>query len=261
MGLQAPATTLGARIADFHQVLLVIIVGVVLLVMGLLMVVIVRFNRSRHPEPSRTTHNLPLEVAWTLIPCLIVGGIAWISFPLLYAIDRMPNPDLTVKVTGHQWYWSYDYPDQGGIAFDSLAIWSQFGPSEDDITQAITQARPNWLIDTAAPKRQFEVDHRLVLPVGKVVRVQITGADVLHSWFVPSLAINRMAVAGRLNEVWIKIDQPGLYYGQCSMICGDGHAYMPIVIEGVPPERFAAWAGAQKAAASRADTRSLAALR
>ena len=258
IGLQAPATTLGSRIDDFHQVLLTIIVGVVLLVLGLLITVIVRFRKSRHPIPSRTTHNLPLEIAWTLIPCLIVGGIAWISFPLLYAIDRMPNPDLTVKVTGHQWYWSYEYPDRDNIAFDSLAIWSQFGPSEDDISQAIAQAQPDWLINTSPPQRQLEVDHRLVLPVGKVIRVQITGADVLHSWFVPSLAINRMAVAGRLNEVWFKIDQPGLYYGQCSMICGDGHGYMPIVIEGVAPERFDAWAGSRKAAANRADTRSVA---
>lgn len=256
MGLQTPGSSIGSRINDFHAVLLVIISVVVLLVLALLVYVIVRYRKSRNPEPSRTTHNVRLEIAWTAIPCLIVLGIASISFPLLYDIDHMPDPDLTLKVTSHQWYWSYEYPDHGAISFDSMSIWSMAEPTEEQVVQAVAEASARWLVK-GPPLRQLEVDNRVVLPVGKVVRVQITGADVLHSWFVPSLGINRMAVAGRLNEVWFKIDQPGLYYGQCSMVCGIGHAYMPIVIEAVAADQFEGWAATQKAATDGA--RSLAA--
>jgi len=250
MTLQVPGTGIDGRIYDFHQLLLVIISGVVLLVLALLITVMVRYGRTRNPVPSRTTHHLKLELVWTLIPCLIVLGIAWISFPLLYDMDRMPPPDLTLKVTGHQWYWSYEYPDRDGLAFDSTAIWDAFGPSEDQTRAAIKDASAHWLIKNE-PMRLLEVDHRVVLPVGKVVRVQITGGDVLHSWYISSLGINRMAVVGRLNEVWFKIDKPGVYYGECSMICGNGHGFMPIVIEGVPQEQFDLWAAAQKAASNQ----------
>ncbi|HVI51306.1 MAG TPA: cytochrome c oxidase subunit II [Candidatus Sulfotelmatobacter sp.] len=245
--LQAPGTVIGDRIQSFHDLLLAIIFAVVLLVLALLVYVVIRYNRTRNPVPSRRTHNLKLEVIWTLIPCLIVLGIAWISFPLLYDMDRMPLPDLTLKVTGHQWYWSYEYPERAGVAFDSMAIWDAFGPSEEQTSAAIKDASAHWLIKSQ-PMRLLEVDHRVVLPVGKVVRVQITGGDVLHSWYVSSLSINRMAVVGRLNEIWLKIERPGVYYGECSMICGNGHGFMPIVIEGVPADQFESWAAAQKAA-------------
>ena len=165
-------------------------------------------------------------------------------------MDRMPTPDLTLKVTGHQWYWSYEYPDRN-ISFDSLAIWSGPEVTADQAASAIKDASSHWLISEATPKRLLEVDNRVVLPVGKVIRVQITGADVLHSWFVPSLGANRMAVVGRLNEIWFKIDKPGLYFGQCSMICGNGHGYMPIVIEGVPADQFEAWAASKKTASNQ----------
>ena len=255
MGLQVPGSEIGGRIDQFHDLLLVVIFGVVLLVLALLVYVMVRFRRSRNPVPSQRTHNLPLEVIWTLVPCLIILGLAWISFPLLYAMDRMPPPDLTLKVTGHQWYWSYDYPDRDNIAFDSMGLWDASDPSDADVAPAIKEASAHWLIK-GEPMRLLEVDNRVVLPVGKVVRVQITGSDVLHSWFVSSLAVNRMAVVGRLNEVWLKIDKPGLYYGECSMICGTGHGFMPIVIEAVTPEQFDLWATKQKTAETNRAQRS-----
>ena len=247
LGLQAPGSAIERHIYDFHDMLLIIICAVVMFVLALLIYVMLRFNRKAHPIPSTTTHNVGLEVIWTVIPCLIVAAIAWRSFPLLYDIDRMPPPDLTLKVTGHQWYWSYEYPDRHKINFDSLAIWNVPDAGDAQVADAIKDAEPHWLIHEP-PQRLLEVDNRVVLPVGKVIRVQITGGDVLHSWYVPSVGINRMAVVGRLNEVWFKIDQPGLYRGQCSMICGTGHGYMPIVIEAVTPEQFEAWAGTQKVA-------------
>lgn len=248
MGLQAPASSIESSISDFHHVLLIIISGVVLLVLALLVYVMLRYNQRRNPVPSTVTHHIKLEIVWTLVPCVIVLGIAWLSFPLLYQIDRMPAPDLTLKVTGHQWYWSYEYPDHHNIAFDSQAIWNVPDISDAEAAAAVQQASAHWLI-RQDPVRLLEVDNRVVLPVGKVIRVQITGTDVLHSWFVQSLGINRMAVVGRLNEVWFTIDRPGLYHGQCSMICGTGHAYMPIVIEAVPEQQFEAWADTRKLAA------------
>ena len=238
LGLQPSGSSIESSIHDFHQILAVIICTIVALVLSLLIYVMLRYNR---------THNLKLEIIWTIIPCLIVLSIAWISFPLLYRIDRMPLPDLTLKVTGHQWYWSYEYPDRPNIAFDSQGIWNVPDITEGDAEKAIHEASAHWLIQSE-PVRLLEVDNRVVIPVGKVIRVQITGSDVLHSWFVQSLGINRMAVVGRLNEVWFVIDRPGLYRGQCSMICGTGHAYMPIVIEAVAPDQFEDWANRQKIA-------------
>jgi cytochrome c oxidase subunit 2 len=243
--MQYPGSSIETWVNDFHNILLVIIFAVSLLVLLLLLYVMARYNKAVNPTPSATTHNVKLEIVWTLVPCLIVAYIAWISFPLLYAIDRMPKSDLTLKVTGHQWYWSYEYPDNNGIAFDSIGIWNAPDVTQAQAEAAIKDASPKWLIKSQ-PQRLLEVDNRVVVPVGKVVRIQITAADVEHSWFVPSLGVNRMAVPGRLNEVWFKIDHEGLYYGQCSMICGTGHGYMPIVIEGVSPEAFDAWAASKK---------------
>jgi cytochrome c oxidase subunit 2 len=253
LGMQPPGSSISWRIYDFHNVLLCIISGVTVLVLGLLIVVMLRFNKRSHPVPTKTTHNVKLEVIWTLVPCLIVLGIAWISFPLLYFMDRMPPPDLTLKVTGHQWYWSYEYPDRN-ISFDSLAIWNAPNISDAEVAKALSDNSSHWLIKEDKPLRMLEVDNRVVLPVGKVIRVQITGADVLHSWFVPSLGANRMAVVGRLNEIWFKIDKPGLYFGQCSMICGTGHGYMPIVIEAVMPDQFESWATSKKTAQAQSMT-------
>lgn len=246
LGMQHPGSSIESWVNDFHNVLLVIITGVSLFVLVLLAYVTIRYNKGANSQPSKITHNVKLEIIWTLVPCLIVAYIAWNSFPLLYAIDRMPKPDLTIKVTGHQWYWSYEYPDNNNIAFDSIGIWNSPDIKDDDAAKSIKDAASHWLVKSE-PKRLLEVDNRVVLPVGKVVRVQITAGDVEHSWFVPSLGANRMAVPGRLNEIWFKLDHEGLYYGQCSMICGNGHGYMPIVIEGVLPQAFDAWAASKKA--------------
>jgi cytochrome c oxidase subunit II len=245
VGMQNPGSAIQDWVNNFHNTMLVIITGVAVFVLVLLIYVMARYNKFMNPKPSATTHNLNLEIIWTLIPCLIVAYIAWISFPLLYKIDHMPKPDLTLKVTGHQWYWSYEYPGTNNIAFDSIGIWNASDVADAQVETAIKEASAHWLIKDK-PQRLLEVDNRVVLPVGKVVRVEITAADVEHSWFIPSLGANRMAVPGRLNEIWFKIDHEGLYYGQCSMICGNGHGYMPIVIEGVTPEAFAAWAAAKK---------------
>jgi len=246
LGLQDPHSPIAGRIYDFHTFMLAIITAIVVFVFILLVWVVLRYNKSFNKKPSLFTHNVKLEIAWTLIPCVIVLAVAWISFPLLFFMDKMPPPDLTLKVTGHQWYWSYEYPDDNDISFDSLAIWNTPDITDAQVKSSLADAEKNWLIKEDKPRRMIEVDNRVVLPVGKVVRVQITGADVEHSWFVPSLAVNRMAVPGRLNEVWLKIDKPGLYYGQCSMICGTGHGYMPIVIEGVPQDQFDAWVASKK---------------
>lgn len=243
--LQEPGSPLQARINDFHNILLWIISLITLFVLVLLVYVIVRYNKAANPIPTNTTHNVKLEILWTLLPCLILLGIAFYSFPLLYYSDREPKIDLTLKVTGHQWYWTYEYPDQGNITFDSNAIWNTSDVTEDDAKKKLVDATPGWLIKSE-PLRMLEVDNRIVLPVGKNVRVQITGSDVEHSWFVPSLGVNRMAVPGRLNQLWVRVDHEGLYYGQCSMICGQNHGYMPIVIEGVSPEQFDAWVRSKK---------------
>ena len=249
LNMQEAGSPLQARIYSFHEVLLWVISLITVFVMGLLIYVMVRYNKWTNPKPTTTTHNVFLEIVWTLVPCLILLGVAFISFPLLYYGERIPaQADLTLKVTGHQWYWSYEYPDQSGINFDSHAIWDSSDVTQEQADKLIKDSQSSWLIKDARPLRMLEVDNRVVLPVGKYVRVQITAGDVEHSWFMPSLAVNRMAVPGRLNEVWLKVDHEGIYYGQCSMICGNGHGYMPIVIEGVSPEKFAAWVQARKLA-------------
>jgi cytochrome c oxidase subunit 2 len=223
-------------------------------VLCLLVWVILRYNAWANPKPSRTAHNIKLEIIWTLVPTLILIGVGCVSFPLLYYTDRMPAPDLTLKVTGHQWYWSYEYPDNNDVNFDSHAIWDSSNVTEDQAQKLIADARKGWLIQDK-PMRLLEVDNRVVLPVGKNIRVDITGGDVEHSWFIPSLAVNRMAVPGRLSELWLRVDKPGIYYGQCSMICGQGHGYMPIVIEGVTEDQFAEWVDSKKQAMMKDETK------
>ena len=245
LGMQTPGSPVQSHINNFHNILLVVITVITLFVLALLIYVIARYNRWVNPHASRTAHNIPLEIIWTLVPVLILVVIGFISVPLLYYTDRIPTPDLTLKITGHQWYWSYEYPDQSDISFDSHAIWDSSDVTWDQANKLIDDASKGWIIKNR-PMRLLEVDIRVVLPVGQVVRVDITGGDVEHSWYVPALAVNRMAVPGRNSELWLKVSKEGIYYGQCSMICGQGHGYMPIVVEGVSPDRFAAWAQSKK---------------
>jgi cytochrome c oxidase subunit 2 len=220
-GMQAPATPVKERLSAFHDELLAIITIIALFVFVLLAIVIFRFNHRSHPVPTRTSHNTVIEMLWTVIPVLILVMIAIPSFKLMYYMDRVPNPDMTIKVTGHQWYWSYDYPDQGDLSFDSNII-----PDRD--------LKPG-------QKRLLDVDNPLVVPVDTVIRVYVTGTDVIHSWFVPSFGVQEYAVVGRLNESWMKVEHPGVYYGQCNQICGVNHAFMPIKVEAVTKDEFQRW--------------------
>jgi len=227
---QTPATPVMERLDGFHLMLLIIMVAICVLVVVLMGYVIFRFHHKRNPVPSRTTHNTLLEVVWTAVPVLILVVIAIPSFRALYYMDRLPEEvDMTLKVIGRQWYWDYEYPDQGGIAFSSYIL-----PDED--------LPPGGL-------RLLEVDRRAVVPVNTTIQLIITGGDVIHAMAMPSLGIKRDAIPGRLNQSWMRIEKEGVYYGQCSEICGTGHGYMPMVIEAVSRERFAAWVNQQRAGA------------
>lgn len=221
INLQGAASPVMESIHSFHFFLLVIIVAVVLLVLALLIVVMVRFNEKANPVPSRTTHHTMIEVVWTVVPVLILVAIAIPSFRLLFLQLDLPKADLTVKVTGHQWYWSYEYPDNGAFSFDSLMV-----PEAD-----LKPGQP----------RLLAVDNDVVVPVNKVVRIQVTAADVIHSFALPSFGVKIDALPGRLNESWFQATKEGVYYGQCSELCGKDHAFMPIAIRVVSEEEFAAW--------------------
>ncbi|MFO1109559.1 MAG: cytochrome c oxidase subunit II [Bradyrhizobium sp.] len=220
--LQESATPVMDNIIWFHNFLLVLITVITLFVLALLIIVMVKFNAKSNPVPSRTTHNTLIEVAWTLIPVLILVGIAVPSFRLLFLQLDIPKADLTVKATGKQWYWSYSYPDHGKFEFDSL------------------------LAQDKKP-RLLAVDNEMVVPVNKVVRVQTTGADVIHAFAVPAFGIKIDSIPGRLNETWFKATKTGMFYGQCSELCGKDHAFMPIAVRVVSDQEFAAWVeGAKK---------------
>jgi cytochrome c oxidase subunit 2 len=220
--LQAAATPVMENIVWFHNFLLVLISLITLFVLALLVIVVVKFNARANPVPSRTTHHTLIEVAWTLIPVLILVGIAVPSFRLLFLELDVPKSDLTVKVTGKQWYWSYAYPDNGKFEFDSL-------------------------LDKDKQPRLLGVDNEMVVPVNKVVRIQTTGADVIHSFAVPAFGIKIDSIPGRLNETWFKATRTGMFYGQCSELCGKDHAFMPIAVRVVSDQEFASWVeGAKK---------------
>lgn len=253
IGLQAAASPVKVLINELHNGLMYVITGITLFVMALLLIVIVRYNRRANPVPSTRTHNLKLEIIWTLVPIIILAVIAVPSLTLIYYQDRTPKPDMTLKVTGHQWYWSYEYPDYGNYGFDSRPIWVGPQTTQAEVDQTIADSKPNWLIDDHTPRRLLEVDNRIVLPVDTTVRVLITGADVIHSWAMPALGVKRDAIPGRTNETWLKIDKEGLYFGQCSEICGTGHGFMPIAIEAVSKEKFAQWIAAKSPSATPAN--------
>ena len=221
MGLQKAATPSMERIDALHDLLLVIITLICVLVLALLAYVMFRFNERRNPVPSKTAHNTVVEVIWTVVPVLILVGVAIPSFKLLYFTDRAADAEMTIKAIGRQWYWSYEYPDNGNFTFDALPV------ADEDLEPG--------------GYRLLETDNRVVVPVDTTIRVLITGGDVLHAWAVPSFGVKMDAVPGRINETWIRIEREGVYYGQCSELCGVGHAYMPIAVEAVSKEEFARW--------------------
>tara|TARA_B110000444_G_scaffold175288_1_gene163948 strand:+ start:2686 stop:3537 length:852 start_codon:yes stop_codon:yes gene_type:complete len=223
INFQNAATSNMEDIVWFHNwFLFPIITAITLFVMFLLIYVVFRYNAKRNPVPSRTTHNTLIEVMWTVLPILILAIIAVPSFRILYTQQTIPqNADMTIKVTGYQWYWGYEYPDHSDIAFDSLPLEGS-ELTEDKI-------------------RLLSVDNPLVVPANKIVRVQVTGGDVIHNWAMPSFGIKTDAVPGRLNETWFKVEEPGIYYGQCSELCGMRHAFMPIEVHVLAEEDFNIW--------------------
>lgn len=201
-----------------------VMVAVVLFVTALLAIVVFRFNHSANPTPARFTHNTKVEIAWTLIPVLILILIGSFSLPILFKQLEIPEPDLTVKVTGNQWYWNYEYPDNE-FSFDSLLL-----PKEDLAANGYSDDLYLLATDTA-----------LVVPVGAVVKLQVTGADVIHSWAMPAFGVKMDAVPGRLNETWFQVEEPGVFFGQCSELCGKDHAFMPITVKALPQDQYDAW--------------------
>ena len=221
MGTQEPMSPVMEMVDGFHDFLLVIITVIALFVLVLLLYVAVRFNEKANPVPSKTTHNSLLEVLWTVIPVIILVVIAVPSFKLLYYQDRIENADMTLKVIGHQWYWSYEYPDHGNFGFDSVLV------PEDELEEG--------------QPRLLAVDNKVVLPVDTNIRLLYTSEDVIHAWAIPALIQKIDAVPGRTNENWMRINKEGTYYGQCSELCGVNHGFMPIVVEAVSKEAFSEW--------------------
>ena len=221
LGFQDSASQGMSEIVSFHNnILLPVIIAISVFVLFLMIYVCIRFRASRNPNPSRTTHNVAVEVLWTLIPCLILIVMAVPSFKILYKQDTIPKADVTVKAVGYQWYWGYEYPDEN-IIFESYMI------KEDELKEN--------------QPRLLTVDNEVVVPVNKVVKVLITANDVLHAWALPSFGVKRDAVPGRINETWFKADKVGTFYGQCSELCGIQHAFMPITVRVVTNEEYAEW--------------------
>ncbi|MCS5606008.1 MAG: cytochrome c oxidase subunit II [Alphaproteobacteria bacterium] len=221
MWFQPAASPVMERIIEFHNFIFIIEVSIVVLVLVLMGYIIIRFNAKSNPVPSKTTHNTILEVAWTAVPLLLVIIIAVPSLKLLYYADRIEEGEMTLKVIGNQWYWSYEYPDHGAFAFDSIII-------EDEN------------LEPGQP-RLLSVDNSVVLPAETNIRLLFTSADVIHNWAVPSLGLKLDAVPGRVNESWVRINSEGDYYGMCSELCGVNHGFMPVHIKAVSKADFAAW--------------------
>ncbi|PWS37868.1 cytochrome c oxidase subunit II [Falsiroseomonas bella] len=222
MGLQASGGPIKDAISSFNSLVFWIIVAITIFVAILLVYVIWRFRAAANPNPTRTSHNTMLEIAWTVVPVLILVVIAIPSFRLIYYQDRAVDAEMTINVQGRQWYWHYAYPDHGNFTFDSYPV------AQGELGQGQI--------------RNLSVDNPLVVPVGANVRILTTGQDVIHSFFVPSLGVQKYTIPGRTLETWIRADRPGVYYGQCNQICGVNHWFMPIEVRAVPREEFNAWA-------------------
>lgn len=235
---QAPATDMMANMIGFHNLLMWIIGLVVVFVTILLLIIIFKFNAKANPVPAKFTHNTLIEIIWTVAPIMVLVIIAIPSFDLLYKQRVIPEPDFTIKVTGNQWYWSYEYPDHGDLAFDSVLVAE--APLDGD-ENADNKALRESMIAAGTYLRLLSVDNEVVVPVNKTVRLIVTGADVIHAWTIPSFGVKIDTIPGRLNEAWFKANREGIYYGQCSELCGKDHAFMPIAVRVVSDEEFAKW--------------------
>ena len=233
LGFEPAASPTMEQITDFHNLLLIVITLITIFVLGLLLYVMYRFSEKRNPNPSRTTHNTVVEVLWTVIPVVILVIIAIPSFKLLYYADRAEDAEMTIKAIGHQWYWSYEYPDDGNFTFDAFMV-----------EEADLQDGQHRLLDT---------DNYVVLPINTKIRLLIAADDVLHSFALPAMGVKLDAVPGRINETWVEITREGTFYGQCSEICGSGHSYMPIAVKAVSKEDYAAWVETAKKEFARID--------
>ncbi|WP_297756356.1 cytochrome c oxidase subunit II [uncultured Shimia sp.] len=224
LGFQPAATELARDLQSLDHMILVIITGIVALVAGLMLYIFVRYNRRTNPTPASFTHNTPVEIAWTIGPIIILVFIGAFSLPVLFKQQEIPEGDITIKVTGYQWYWGYEYVDHE-FGFDSFLLpredLAEYGYNDDE-----------YLLAT---------DTQVVVPVGKTIVMQVTGADVIHSWTIPAFGVKQDAVPGRLAELWFKAEREGIYFGQCSELCGKDHAYMPITVKVVSQEAYDAW--------------------
>jgi cytochrome c oxidase subunit 2 len=222
VGFQDSHSPVMERIASFNSLLFWIIVGITVFVLGLMAIIIIRFNRKRNPTPQKWSHNPILEVIWTVVPVIILLVIAIPSFRLLYYMDRTEDAEMTIKAIGHQWYWTYEYPDLGDVEFDAIML------EEDELEEG--------------QLRLLETDNRVVVPVDTNIRLLTTADDVIHAWAIPAFGVKLDSVPGRINEAWFRVDEEGIYYGQCSELCGTNHGFMPITVEAVSKEAYAEWA-------------------
>lgn len=224
IGFQPAATELARDVQWLDHWLLVLITVITLFVTGLMIWIAIRFNHKSNPTPRTFTHNSPLEVAWTIVPIVILVFVGAFSLPILFKQQEIPEADITIKVTGYQWYWGYEYVDDG-VAFDSFMLardeLEEFGYSQNEYRLA--------------------TDQSVVVPIGATIVMQLTGADVIHSWTIPAFGVKQDAVPGRLSQLWFAAEREGIYFGQCSELCGKDHAYMPITVKVVSQETYDAW--------------------
>ncbi|MBV2361666.1 cytochrome c oxidase subunit II [Thalassococcus sp. CAU 1522] len=238
IGFQPQATELARDIQMLNGMILVIITAIVIFVVGLMAWVIVRYNRRANPTPASFTHNTPVEIAWTIVPIIILIGIGAYSLPVLFKQQEIPEGDVVIKATGYQWYWGYEYVGTD-LAFDSFMIGAPATGGDNRMTPEVEAQ----LIEAGYSKEDFllATDTAMVVPVGKTVVVQVTGADVIHSWTIPAFGVKQDAVPGRLAELWFTAEREGIFFGQCSELCGINHAYMPITVKVVSEEAYEAW--------------------
>ncbi|MCK0149419.1 cytochrome c oxidase subunit II [Marivita sp. S6314] len=253
-GFQPAVTELARDLQWLDGLILVIITVIVLFVTALLAYCVVRYNRKANPTPSTFTHNSPIEIAWTVGPILVLVFIGAFSLPVLFKQQEIPEGDLTIKVTGYQWYWGYEYVGED-VAYDSYMIGSPFTGGENRMSPEVE----GQLIEAGFTKEDFllATDTSVIVPVGKTVVMQVTAADVIHSWTIPAFGVKQDAVPGRLAELWFNAEQEGIYFGQCSELCGLAHAYMPITVKVVSQDAYDAWLAASKDAGEYVDVRTV----
>lgn len=237
LNLQAPVTPVMEKLFNLHHGLLILIIAISVFVLCLLTYTCIRFRAKNNPTPSKTTHNTLIEFIWITVPILILGAIFVPSLRIHYYMDKAPKAEMTLKVVGYQWYWSYEYPDQGGISYESRII-----PSNEQFSDPSKKPTPEQLAEALKGEpRLLTVDNPAIVPVDTEIRLLTTANDVIHSWSVPAFGIKLDAIPGRVNETWFKATEVGTYRGQCSQLCGTWHGFMPVVVKVVSKEDFAKW--------------------